>query len=135
MKRKEFIKRSAFAMAAGLPFAMIIQSCGSDDSADPEEEEEEEKDDDGGSTGSTANCLENGTTVDIGSNHGHSLTVSKSDVESASTKTYSIQGGSGHNHQVTISSSNFQQLQQNKSITVNSNSGGGHTHSVSVSCA
>ena len=127
MKRKEFIKRSAFVVAAGLPIATILQSCGDDDSADPEDEDME--------PGSTANCLDNGTNVSIGANHGHSLVVSKDDVTAGAEKTYSIRGDSAHSHDVTLTAANFQSLQQNQAVTVNSNSGSGHTHSVSVTCA
>ena len=134
MKRKEFIKRSALVVAAGFPMATLIQSCGDDDSTTPEEEEEEEENEDPGGS-NTANCLDNGTNVDIASNHGHSLNVSKSDVTAGAEKTYSIMGSSSHSHEVTITANNFKQLQENKSITVNSNSGAGHVHSVAVSCA
>ena len=80
-------------------------------------------------------CLANGTSSSIGSNHGHTLTVSKTDVENGVQKTYSIQGGSTHDHEVTVTTANFTSLKSNQSIQLTSTSGGGHTHSVAVSCA
>ena len=120
MNRKEFIKKALFAIGVGLPILTLIQGCGSDDSATPS---------------SQASCLDNGTNVSIGSNHGHSLTVSKTDVEQAAEKVYSIDGSSGHSHQVTLTSSHLQSVQQNQSINVDSNTSSGHSHSINVSCA
>ncbi len=123
MKRKEFIKKSVFAVVAGVPLVTMMQSCGDDDDADMDGDE------------GMANCLENGTSTNIGSNHGHTLSVSKEDVTAGAEKTYSILGDSGHNHDVTITAADFTNLQQNQAITVTSSSGAGHTHSVTVSCA
>lgn len=120
MNRKEFLKRSIMAIGAGLPLMSVVQSCGSDDSSTP---------------ASDPDCLENGTNVSIGSNHGHELTVSRSDVEAGLERTYQIDGTSGHGHTVTIGEADFLELQQNQSVTVTSGEGNGHTHSVRVSCA
>lgn len=138
MDRKEFIKRTMAATAI-LPIAGAMVACGDDSEPTPTNT--------GGGSGSggsgggsggggtSANCLENGTNVSIGSNHGHSLTVSKEDVAAGTAKTYSIMGSSGHNHSVTIPESDFATLQSNLSITVESTTGDSHTHSVTVTCA
>ena len=122
MKRKDFIKRATALAVLGLPILSIASSCSTDDVSP-------------NSTPDPNDCLANGTSSSIGSNHGHSMTVSKTDVENGTEMTYAIQGSSGHNHQVTISAANFTALKNNNSIQVTSSSDDGHTHSVSVSCA
>ena len=82
-----------------------------------------------------ADCLDNGTNSTIGSNHGHNLTVSRSDVQSGSEKTYSIQGTSGHDHSVTLTANDFSSLQNNQTVSVSSTNNDGHTHTVTVRCA
>jgi hypothetical protein len=76
----------------------------------------------------------NGTTVVIGTNHGHALVVSKADVAAGVAKTYNIQGTSLHPHSVMITAAQFAMLAANTSITTMS-SDDGHAHSVTVSCA
>jgi len=122
MKRSDFIKRSIAFMAIGIPVAALIGSCSENEELDPNNDPKD--------------CLLNGTSTSISSNHGHSIIVSKSDVDEGVQKTYSIQGSSSHAHNVTISSSQFSSLKNSQSsIQVDSTSGGGHTHSVTVSCA
>lgn len=97
--------------------------------------------DDGGGTPDSGpagrNCAMNGTSATIGSNHGHTITVSASDVAAGADKTYDITGTSAHAHSVTVTAANFATLQSNAngSIMVTSTSGGGHTHSVTILCA
>lgn len=124
MDRKSFIQKSAGALII-LPAVGLVGCSSSDDGGnDPDPNPNPQ-----------ANCLDNGTAVSIGANHGHTLMVSKSDVQSGTEKTYSIQGSSEHDHTVTLQASHFNSLKSNSSITITSTSGGGHTHSVTVSCA
>jgi hypothetical protein len=81
------------------------------------------------------NCVAAGTSATIGTNHGHTLTVSAADVAAGVEKTFQIQGSSGHPHTVTITAEQFAMLQQSQSITVTSSSDAGHTHKVTVACA
>ena len=83
----------------------------------------------------TKNCLANGTNSSIASNHGHSLLVSKSDVEAGVEKQYNIKGSSGHSHTVTVSTSNFTSLKSNQQIKVDSSNDDSHIHAVTISCA
>ena len=122
MKRKDFIKHATAMAVFGLPMLSIANSC-STDSVSPN------------STPDPKDCLANGTSTSIGSNHGHSLEVSKIDVENGAQMTYSIQGTSVHDHEVIITADHFASLKNSKSIQVISTSGSGHTHSVTVSCA
>lgn len=128
MNRKTFLKKAAGAMLIALPAYSII-SCSSsgDDSGNGNPNP---------NPNPQGNCSNNGANASsISSNHGHTLTVSKDDVTAGTEKTYSIQGSSSHDHTVTITAANFNTLQSNQSITINSTAGGGHTHSVTVSCA
>ena len=116
--RKEFL--------GGLVSAVVLAACGDgedDDEPTPDPEE-------------NANCTMNGTTVEISSNHGHALTVSKADVSAGAEKTYDIMGTSGHKHTLTISAAQFAMLKANTSIMATSTaSSDGHTHKVNVLCA
>ena len=114
-------------MLIALPAYSLVSCSSSDDSSD-------NPDPDPNPNGQ-ADCLDNGTLSTIGSNHGHSLTVSTADVQAGAAKTYSIQGTSGHDHNVTLSAADFTQLQSNNTVTVSSTNDDGHTHSVTVRCA
>jgi hypothetical protein len=83
----------------------------------------------------TSTCVTTGTSVTIGTNHGHVLTVSKEDVATGLEKTYSIQGGSAHDHEVTLTVSDFTQLQAGNQVVKQSTTGDLHVHSVIVTCA
>lgn len=82
-------------------------------------------------------CTTNGTTATIGTNHGHTLTVSAGDVMAGVDKTYDITGSADHPHMVTVTAANFTSLQNNPngSVMLTSTSGGAHTHSVTILCA
>ena len=124
MDRKTFIKTTIGALTIAIPAYALISCSGSDDSGsnDP--------------TGGDPNCLENGARASsITSNHGHSLTVSREDVEAGLEKTYSIEGSAGHVHNVTVTAANFGSLQNNGSVNLDSTSGNGHSHSVTITCA
>lgn len=124
MKRKEFIQKTMGTILVALPALSIIGCSSSDDgpvTPDPDP--------------SGVDCLANGTGITIGSNHGHTLVVSKEDVNAGVEKTYSIQGSSGHDHIVTLSAANFTSLKNKTTISVTSTNDADHTHSVAVSCA
>lgn len=75
------------------------------------------------------------TSVQIGSNHGHSMTVAAADLESTAPKMYSIQGGASHPHTVTIMPAQFAMLKANGTLTVTSSTNSGHPHTILVTCA
>ncbi len=126
MDRKTFIRKTAGAVLIAIPAYSLIGCSSSDDGTNP---------DPNPNPNPSGNCVENGTRTSIGTNHGHSLTVSKEDVNAGSQKVYSIQGSSGHDHAVTLTAANFAALKNNNAISVTSTAGDGHTHSVTVSCA
>lgn len=120
LTRKQFLS-SMLGIAAGA--TLFACSSGDDGGGD----------DDG--SNQQGNCVANGTTVSIASNHGHSLTVSQAEVTAAVDKTYDIKGTSGHSHSVTITAALFAMLKANTAISITSGSGDGHTHQVSIGCA
>jgi len=125
MNRKSFIKKVTGTMLIGIPFYSILSCSDSDDlssmmTAPPMTDK---------------NCLANGTIGSVGSNHGHSITVSKADISVGVEKQYNIQGSATHNHMVTVSASDFASLASNQQIQITSTSGDSHVHSVTVSCA
>ncbi|MBJ6367084.1 hypothetical protein [Snuella sedimenti] len=127
MNRKTFIQKALGALLIALPaYAAISCSSSSDDSGNGGG---------GNGGGGQGNCLQNGTSSSIASNHGHSLTVSKADVNAGVEKTYDITGSSGHSHNVTVSATQFNTLKSNQQISITSTSGDGHTHSVTIRCA
>jgi len=125
MDRKTFIQKSVGAMLIAFPAYSLLGCSSSDDSGENQNPDSD----------ANADCLANGTAVSIGSNHGHSLTVSMADVQSGTEKTYFIQGTSVHDHSVSLTSANFTALKSNTNISVTSSNNDGHTHSVQVSCA
>jgi len=125
MDRKTFIQKTAGAMLIAIPAYSLLGCSSSDDGGEDQIPDPDVN----------ADCLDNGTAVAIGSNHGHSLTVSIADVQAGSSKTYSIQGTSDHDHMVSLSAANFNELKSSSSISVTSTNDDGHTHSVQVSCA
>jgi hypothetical protein len=87
------------------------------------------------SDGSAGNCLANGATPTIGTNHGHTMSLPKADIAAGVTKTYDIQGTSAHPHSVTVTAADFAKLQNNQSVTLTSTRDDNHTHSVTLVCA
>jgi hypothetical protein len=71
----------------------------------------------------------------IGSNHGHTLTVSAADVSAAVEKTYNIKGTSAHPHMVTITPTMFAKLKSDRTLTTMSTTDSSHAHSVTLTCA
>ncbi|TDQ25563.1 hypothetical protein [Tenacibaculum caenipelagi] len=125
MNRKTFIQKILATILITLP-AYIFVRCSSDTGNESSQNPIPIP---------TGNCLNNGTNNSIDRNHGHSLNVSKEDIQAGIDKAYSIQGSANHNHIITVTTANFSSLRNNNSINVTSTSGGGHTHTVTVSCA
>jgi hypothetical protein len=118
LTRKEFLSTMVTAVA-GAAGAAWLAGCGSSD------------DDDGGGGG---DCAANGTTATISGNHGHTLTVSKTDIMMATAQTYNITGTADHTHMVTISAGAFGMLATNQSVMTVSTTGSNHTHNITVAC-
>lgn len=125
MDRKTFIKKTTGALLVSLPVISLI-GCSSDDTANGDPNIDPDQ----------ADCLVNGANAtSISSNHGHTLVVSKADIDAGAQKSYAIQGSSGHNHNITLTAANFNTLKTAKSINVESSRDSSHRHDVTVSCA
>jgi hypothetical protein len=125
LTRKQFLN-SMFGVVAGAAGAALLVSCADDD--------------DGGDPGPDANggaCTTSAASVNIGTNHGHALTVSAADVAAGNEKAYNIQGTSGHPHTVTVTAAMFTMLKNNTPVTVTSTTNGtpAHPHTVTITCA
>ena len=125
MTRKEFFGTvvSWSIGALGLVTLSAGAGCGGGDSTSAD------------APGGGGNCLQNGTTVTIGSNHGHVMVVSKADVMAAADKTYDIMGTALHTHSVTVTAAQFGKLATNMSIMVTSTVTDAHSHDITVVCA
>lgn len=85
----------------------------------------------------SGDCEVNGTSVAIGTNHGHTApTVDRADVTAGVQKSYTIGiGSSGHTHTITVAASEFTSMQGNLPITLTTDADGtGHSHSITISC-
>jgi hypothetical protein len=67
-------------------------------------------------------------------NHGHVLTVLRSDLDSATAKSYDIQGTADHTHTVTFTLAQLASLKSGASVTVTSTTTDYHQHVISLSC-
>ena len=80
--------------------------------------------------------LEFACRASIAENHGHKLVIPVEDLDSTSSKTYSIIGTADHDHQVTFDSAQLAELKAGVSINVTSNDGGTtHDHAIAVKCS
>lgn len=116
------ITRKRFLSAVGTGTVVLwLQGCGgggggSDDDNDPPQ-----------------SCGASGAS--IAGNHGHSLTIPEADLNSATDKTYSIQGSAGHDHTVTITAAQLASLKAGQTVVVNSTTAASHMHAVTAACA
>ena len=118
MTRKDFL-RSIVGAGLGVASVAVIAGCGGDDG--------------GGSVDAPAAACTTPTSA-IGTNHGHTITVSLADVNAGVDKTYDITGTSPHAHMVTVTAADFTAIKAGTTRMVTSTSGGGHTHAVTVMC-
>jgi len=120
MTRKDFL-RSIVGAGLGAASVAVIAGCGGDDGGG------------GGSVDAPVAACTTPTSA-IGSNHGHTITVSLADVNAGVDKTYDITGSSAHAHMATVTAADFAAIKAGTTRMVTSTSGGGHTHSVTVMC-
>ena len=81
---------------------------------------------------STTPSLGCGSTFDF--NHGHVLTVLRSDLDSTTAVSYDIQGTADHTHTVTLTVAQLATLKTSASVTVVSTTTDFHQHIITVSC-
>ncbi len=129
ISRKEFLGSLVKATGLLAVGGAVLAACGDSDTKPDAAKTIDAKPADA----AAANCSTNGTSVAIGANHGHSVTVPKEDVVAGTDKTYTLSGG-GHTHSVTVTAANFTSLKSNTMVVLTS-SNDGHTHSVTITCA
>jgi len=89
-----------------------------------------------GGSGNGAHCTSGSVNAEIGTNHGHMLTVPLADVMSGEAKTYMLTTGNGHTHMVEVTAANFSAMKSagtvNGLVTLVDSTG--HTHTVALTC-
>ena len=116
MSRKRFL-----GSLAGGTVVLLFQGCGGGGSSY------------GGGGTPTPSTTCSSTTIT--NNHGHALSVPKTDLDSATDKVYSIQSAASHDHTVTLTPTMLAQLKAGMMVTVTSTTTLAHNHDVTVSCA
>lgn len=121
ISRKQFC-----ASLAGATVTLWLQGCGGGGG------------DYGGGGGGGGGAVTCGAGVgNITGNHGHSLTILRVDLDSATPKTYALTAAStdGHIHSVTFSPAQLTTMKGGGSATVTSTTNTGHSHDVTASVA
>lgn len=70
----------------------------------------------------------------ITANHGHSLTISATDLDSPTDRTFSIAGLADHDHTITLTVAQLQGIKAKLATTVASTVNLSHSHDVTVNC-
>lgn len=115
INRREFLKWTAMAAAGLSVSANIGCESGGDD------------DDDSGDSGSTVTDLSGS----IGSNHGHSVTMTAAQQTAGAAVTLTLSSGNGHTHSVSFTAEEVQTIAAGGTASSGSSTDGGHDHSVS----
>lgn len=74
-------------------------------------------------------------TNNITGNHGHTLTILRAELDSATNRTYTLSVGNGHSHTVTFTPAQLTLMKNGGSVTVTSSNDAGHDHDVTASVA
>lgn len=118
LSRKDFIK-SAIA-ATGAALGLGAGGCGSSD-------------DSGGSSGN-GDCSAAASAITDNHSPGHSVTVTKAQIDAGGLQDVSIKGKADHDHVITLTDSHFANLKIGKGISTVSSDTNGHHHDVTLKC-
>ena len=125
LNRKTFIQKTVGAAILTVPFYSLM-SCSNDDNTDVPSIDHPDAFD----------CLANvASAAAISSNHGHTLSVSKTDIDVGTEKSYTIQGSSDHSHTIVLTVASFNTLKSAKTLRIESSLDDSHRHDVTVTCA
>jgi hypothetical protein len=119
MQRRAFVKTAVGGLAA-LVAARFLAACGST-------EDDAASDGDCSTGGASATAFANDP------NHGHSITIPKTDIDAGVDKTYPSIGFVGHDHTLTVTAADYAQLAAGNSVTISS-SVTGHKHDITLRC-
>ena len=94
----------------------------------------------GTSTGGMFSMITACGPITIANDHGHAITISTADLDSTSSRTYSIAGTANHDHTITLSPTQLSMLQAGDQMVVVSTvtdaaPHGPHSHDVAITCA
>jgi hypothetical protein len=117
--------------AAGGMVTLLVQGCGGGGGYGG-----------GGAAGTSAGMYSMITAcgpITITSNHGHTITISTADLDSTSSRTYSVAGTSNHDHTITLSPAQLAMLKAGDQVVVTSTvvdaaPYGAHSHDVAINC-
>ncbi len=121
LTRKQFC-----ASMAGATVTLWLQACGGGGGGGG-----------GGSTPPPASTTCGAGVNNVTGNHGHTLTIPKVDLDSATAKTYGLAAATtdGHIHSVTFSPAQLASMKSGGTVTVTSTTNVGHGHDVTASVA
>jgi len=108
--RSEFTAASALAIVSGV--TITISGCGGD------------------ADSPTMPTLPGSATGVVGSNHGHTATVTAAQLMSSDTVSLDITGGADHPHIVALSATELQQISAGTRVSTPSTINSGHAHTV-----
>lgn len=151
LTRRKVLELSAVAAGAAMTGALSVlaSACSSDDGGTtrtPTGTTDGGASSDSGAKTDAATGADAGSKADSGpagltckssitQNHGHTITIPAADLDSSTSKTYSIIGTSDHDHQVTLAPSDFAELKAKVSVKKTSTNGGTtHDHEVTILC-
>ena len=118
LSRKDFIKTAVAAVGAAA--GLGASGCGGSD--------------DGGGGGGSGDCSAAASAITDNHSPGHSVTVTKAQIDAGGTQDISIQGKADHEHVITLTDSHFTKLKAGKGLSIVSSVTNGHVHDVTLSC-
>ncbi len=105
MKRRELIQDFLLALAT-VPITLVITRCGN------------------------TTVSVGGVTATIADNHGHTATLSETQLTTAAAIELDIAGASSHTHTISVTAAEMVSIKAGTQVAKTSTSGGGHTHAV-----
>lgn len=122
LSRREAIRSYLQIGVLGVCYQWLLSACGTTPASAP---------------ALSGACATNGTSLSIGTNHGHTApTISAADVTAGTANSYTLGSGTAlHTHTLAVTAANFATLQSNTAVAITSSTDSGHSHVVTVSCA
>lgn len=131
LTRACFVK-SVFSTLGG---AVLLASCGDDDDSGGNAGTGGSGTGTGGNGGG-GHCTSGSVNAEIGTNHGHTLTVPLADVMAGQAKMYMLTTGNGHTHMVEVTAADFNAMKSagtvNDLVTLADTTG--HMHTIALTC-
>lgn len=116
MFRRLFIKKSFYLLG----LTCLLPACGDSDT-------------DSSTDSEGLACSESNPTASIDGNHGHTLTIPISDINSEISNTYTLTTV-GHTHTITLSTTDIEMLKDEGSLMKVTTTSSGHSHLITITC-